>query len=76
MVKLFGSTVVSTWVEPTVVVGGSILPAVKGTGSVLVKAILDPIVILFDGISAISNDVAALPAALIWLGPVAVIASG
>ena len=70
VVKLFGSTVVSTscgdaiWVEPTVVVVGLLLSVVKGTGSVLVMGILDPIVVLFDDISTICNNVAVLPAEL------------
>ena len=55
---------------------GLILSPVKGTGLVLVMDMLDPIFVLFDDISAISNDVAVLPAALIWLGPVVVIVSG
>ena len=75
VVELVGSTAISTGcadttsVGPTVVVLGLILSAVKGTGSVLVMGILEPIVALFDDISAIctggavlpSNDVSALP---------------
>ena len=82
VVKLYGSTVVSTscagttWVEPAVVALGLILSANKGTESVLVVDILDPIAVWFDDISAISIDVAVLPVALIWLGPVVAIASG
>ena len=82
MVKPFGSTFASTscadatLVESIVVVVGSILTAVEGTGSVLVTDILNPIVVWFDEISNICTDVAVLPAALIWLGPVVTIVSG
>ena len=48
-------------VEAAVVVLGLILWAVKGAGSVLVMDIADPIVVLFDDISAICNDVAVVP---------------
>ena len=60
-IKSFGSTVVSTLVEAAVVVLGLILWVVKGTGSVLVMDVLDPIVVLFDVISAICTDVAVVP---------------
>ena len=82
VVKSFGSTVVSTscagttWVEPAVVALGLILSANKGTESVLVVDILDPIAVWFDDIVTISNAVAVLSAALIWLGPVVAIVSG
>ena len=58
------------------VVIGLLLLTVKDTGSVLVMDILDPIVVWFGEISTICTDVAVLPAALIWLGPVVTIASG
>ena len=75
VVKLIGSTVVSTscadagLVEPAVVLLGLILSVVKGTGSVLVMDILDPVAGLFDDISTSCT-------ALVWLGPVVAIASG
>ena len=59
VVKPFGYTVISTssadatLVEVAAVVVGSILSSVKGTGSVLVMDILDPIVVLFDDISTV-----------------------
>ena len=71
VVKPPGSAVVSTsfadatFVAATVVVMGLILSFVEGTGSVLAMDIFDPIVVLFDDISTISNDVGVLAEALI-----------